>query len=248
MSIIIKTPEEIRKMREGGKILREILIKLGEKVLPGIKTCELEKYAEELFRHYNVKASFKGYRGYPASICTAVNEEVVHAIPGERVLHEGDIISIDAGVFHEGLHTDSAITCGVGKISEEKRKFIQTCEQALRAAIAVAKEGIKIEEISGVIQDIVEKEGYSIVKDLIGHGVGKNLHEEPEVPNFRTRHVSPILRKGMTIAIEPIIAMGKGKIKVISDGWTIITKDRSDAAQVEHTIAITENGCEILTA
>lgn len=248
MSIIIKTPEEIRKMREGGKILHEILVKLGERVLPGIKTYELEKYAGELFKKYNVKASFKGYRGYPAAICTAVNEEVVHSIPGERILYEGDIISIDAGVFYKGLHTDSAITCGVGKISEEKRKFIQTCDQALKAAIAVAKDGVETKKISGTIQDIVEKEGYSIVKDLIGHGVGRSLHEEPEVPNFRTGQRSPILRRGMTIAIEPIIAMGKGEIKTISDGWTIITKDRSCAAQIEHTIAITENGCEILTA
>lgn len=246
MSIIIKTPDEIEKMREGGKILRTILLALKEKVSPGIKTYELSKYAEELFKKHNVKASFKGYQGYPAPICTAVNEEIVHSIPGNRILHEGDILSIDAGVFHKGLHTDAAITVGVGKIPKKTRKFIETCEEALAKAIQKAGPGVYVSEISGIIQDTVEKKGYSIVKDLIGHGVGRNLHEEPEVPNFRTRGRGPILRPGMTIAIEPIIAMGSGENETLEDGWTIVTRDRSLAVQVEHTIVITETGCEIL--
>lgn len=247
MSIILKTDEEIRVMKEGGKILHDILHSLGDRVATGMKTRELDEYAQELFNKYHVKAAFKGYHGYPASICTAVNEEVVHAIPGDRILQEGDIISIDAGVLHKGMITDSAITVKVGKVSPRLDDFINTCDRALKSAIDICRPNIHVSDIGEVIQAVVERAGYSIVKELIGHGVGKYLHEDPEVPNFKTSYKGPLLQKNMTFAIEPIIAMGKGAIDTLPDEWTIVTKDGSHAVQIEHTVAITENGCEILT-
>ncbi|MBU1992690.1 MAG: type I methionyl aminopeptidase [Patescibacteria group bacterium] len=247
MSIILKTEEEIAIMKEGGKILHDILHSLKEKITPGIKTYELEEYAQKLFKKYGVEAAFKGYQGYPAAICTSVNEEVVHSVPGNRILREGDIISIDAGVRSKGLITDSAITVKVGNVAPRISKFIETCEKALQKAIDTVRPGIHVVEIGTVIQEIVEGAGYSIVKDLIGHGVGKTLHEDPEVPNFKTPYKGPILEVGTTFAIEPIMAMGEGEIETLDDKWTIVTRDRSVAVQVEHTVAITPNGCEVLT-
>jgi len=247
MSIIIKTPAEIELMHESGRILHEILYTLKEKVAPGIKTYELDRYAEELFEKFDVIATFKGYQGFPASICTAVNEEIVHSIPGNRILQEGDIISIDAGVTYKGMITDSAITVRVGKVGKDTEEFAKTCESALMKGLNAIKPGIHLIEIGGAIQDEVEKNGYSIVKDLIGHGVGKTLHEDPEIPNFRTKNKGPILETGMTFAIEPIIAMGSGEMETLEDHWTIVTKDRSLAAQAEHTIVVTDNGHKVLT-
>jgi methionyl aminopeptidase len=247
MSIIIKTPEEIELMSESGKILHEILYSLKEKVVPGIKTYELDRYSEEMFEKFDVIATFKGYQGFPASICTAVNEEIVHSIPGNRILNDGDIISIDAGVTYKGMITDSAITIRVGKVEESTEEFVKTCEKALVKGLAVIKPGIHLIEIGGAIQDEIEKNGYSIVKDLIGHGVGKQLHEDPEIPNFRTKNKGPILEAGMTFAIEPIVAMGSGRMETLEDNWTIVTKDRSLAAQAEHTVVVTDNGHRVLT-
>ncbi len=247
LRISIKNRQEIQIMHEGGKILGLILHELGLMIAPGVSTGDLNRKAEELMRQYGVEASFKGYRGYPASICANINEEVVHGIPGPRKIKEGDNVTIDCGVFYKGFHTDSAIACGAGKISEEKQKFISTIEKALRKAIEAVRPGIRVREISGVIQDTVEKNGYSAVRDLVGHGVGQQLHEDPQIPNFRDSDPGPILQAGMTIAIEPIIAMGKCDVKILKDGWTFVTCDGSPAAQVEHTVAITEKGAEILT-
>lgn len=247
MKIGIKDESEIKAMREGGKILGLILTELGTMVRPGMTGLELDQHAEKMMKQYGVEPSFKGYQGFPKVLCVNINEQVVHGIPSDRVFQEGDIVTLDCGVIHQKFHTDSAITVGVGKISPELEKFLKTAEKALQKAIETAKPGIRIRTISAVIQDIVEKNGYGVVQDLIGHGIGYELHEDPQVPNFRDHDPGPILQTGMTIAIEPIITMGSPKIKTLRDGWTIVTTDNSFATQVEHTIAITKNGCEVLT-
>jgi methionyl aminopeptidase len=247
MKIGIKNEQEISYMREGGKILGLILFELGKLVEPGITPIELDQKAEALMKSYGVKPSFKGYHGYRNVICANVNEQVVHGIPNKIPLKEGDIITIDCGVIHQGLHTDAAIAQGVGKIPPEVQKFLMTAEKALKKAIEAVRPGVRIRTISGVIQDIVEKEGYSVVRDLIGHGIGTDLHEDPEVPNFRSDEEGPMLQVGMTIAIEPIITMGGYKVKTLKDGWTIVTVDGSLATQVEHSIVITKKGAEVLS-
>lgn len=248
MKIFIKTPVEIAIMREGGKRLGLILKELADFVAPGITTQNLEDRASELFKKYEVKPSFLGYKGYPAYVCTAVNEEVVHAIPGSCVLRNGDIISIDAGAYYEGLHTDSAITIAVGQTTPEIKKFISAGEEALYKAISLCRPGMHLIEISRIIEKTIRGYGYSPVQELTGHGIGRSLHEDPLVLNYVDKSAPEvILREGMTIAIEPIYSIGSGRIKTLSDKWTIATTDGSLAAQTEHTIAITANGCEILT-
>lgn len=247
LRIGIKDKQELQSMRESGRILGIILHELEKMIAPGITTLELDTKAEAMMKEYKVVPSFKGYHGYPNVICTNINEEVVHGIPGKRILKEGDIITIDCGVIYEGFHSDSAITKGVGTIDDNKKKFIATVEKALKKAIETARPGIRVRQISNVIQNIVEKDGYGVVRELVGHGIGKKLHEDPCVPNFRDEDPGPILQTGMTIAIEPIITMGDYDVKLLKDGWTYVTRDGSLAAQVEHTIAITEKGSEILT-
>lgn len=235
-------------MKEGGRRLGLILKELADFVAPNITTQDLENRAAELFKKYGVRPSFLGYKGFPAHICTAVNEEVVHAIPGKRILKNGDIISIDAGAYYEGLHTDSAITVGVGQIAPAIKKFISIGEEALYKAISLCKPGVNLKEISIIIEKTLRKNNYSPVQELTGHGVGRNLHEDPFILNYFDKNVPDvILQERMTIAIEPIYSMGSGRIKTLSDKWTIITEDNSLAAQTEHTIAITSDGCEILT-
>lgn len=243
----LKTREEITIMREGGKILALILHELAKKIQPGITTEILNKEAENLFTAWKVEPSFKGYHGYPASICTSVNEEIVHAIPGKRLLLEGDIITLDAGVFHKGFHTDAAITVPVGAIKPEIKSFLKTVESSLYKAISLIRPGIKIGDLSEFIQKTVEGKGYSAVHDLTGHGIGKTLHEPPMIPNFGKKNTGLSLVPGMTIAIEPIVNMGQRFMKTLNDGWTIVTRDGSLSCQFEHTIAITTKGAEILT-
>ena len=248
MSIVLKTEAEIEKMRQGGRILGQILKTLAEKVEPGISTLELDQTAAELFQKFQVQASFKGYRGYPAHICTAVNEEIVHAIPrADKILKNGDILSIDAGVFHEGLHTDSAITIPIGEISPETQKFVRTTQKALDLAIETAKPGNTVGDIGHIIQKTVEKEGYSAVRNLTGHGIGAKLHEPPQVLNFGRPGQGTSLKPGMTLALEPIINQGQRYTKVLDDKWTIVTQDGSLSCQIEHTVVVTNNGAEILT-
>lgn len=247
MKISIKDQAEIKIMREGGKILGLILHELEKSIIPGMTGLELDAHAEKLMKTHNVLASFKGYKGFPKSICVNVNDQVVHGIPNGYIFKEGDLVTIDCGVIHKDFHTDSAITKGVGVINMAKQNFINTAEKALKKAIETARPGIRIGTISAVIQDTVEKNGYSVIRNLIGHGIGHKLHEDPPVPNFREKDLGPMLQTGMTIAIEPIIAMGNYKVKVLQDGWTIVTKDKSLAAQIEHTIAIGEKSPEILT-
>lgn len=247
MSIILKTQEEIQIMREGGKILAEILETLKKHTKAGIKTKELNSLAEELMRKFGVEASFKNYRGYPASICISVNDEVVHGIPGEREIKKSDIISIDCGVFYKGLHTDSAITILIPPVKPDIKKFVKAVQQALENGIAMAIPGNHVGDISNTIQKTVEKEGYSPVRNFIGHGVGKFVHEDPQIPNFGKKGKGPVLKPGMTLAIEPIINMGERYTKVLPDKWTAVTKDGSLCAQIEHTIVVTNKKPEILT-
>lgn len=247
LKISIKTPEEIAIMREGGHILGSILKELTKQIVPGISTAKINEESERLLKLHNVLPSFKGYMGFKYSICTSINEEVVHGLPSERKLKEGDIITLDFGVLHKEFHTDSAVTVGVGHIDESKQRFIDAAEKALAKAIEKARPGIRIRTLSSIIQETVEKKGYSCVRDMVGHGIGKKLHEDPQVPNFVDDDMGPILQEGMTIAIEPIINMGAPEIKVRKDGWTYVTSDGSLSTQTEHTIAITKNGAEILT-
>ncbi|MEK7544928.1 MAG: type I methionyl aminopeptidase [Patescibacteria group bacterium] len=247
MQITYKTPAEIADMKHGGKILGKILTHLANEMKPGLTTKMIDDRARELLEKYKVEASFLGYHGFPGVICTPVNEEVVHTIPGERVLEEGDFITLDFGVIYKGWHTDSAITIGVGKISKEKQDMIRAGEEALFAAIKKVGPGVEIRVISETVQGVIEKNGYKIIRELIGHGIGRNLHEDPQVPNYSADAGKQKLKAGMTIAIEPIFCAGKPGIKTLADDWNIVTKDGSMAAQVEHTIAITEDGYEILT-
>ncbi len=248
LRIGIKNDQEIKSMRKAGKILGFILSEIEKNITEGMTGLELDTIAENIMKEQGVLPSFKGYNGFPNVACININQQVVHGIPSNIPFQTGDIVTFDCGVVVDGLHTDSAITKSVGTPSTEIEKFLKTAEKALEKAIQVAKPGIRIRNISEVIQQTVEKNGYSIVRDLIGHGIGTNLHEDPDVPNFVDPYEpGPILQPGMTIAIEPIISMGGSKIKLMPDKWTYETVDGSLATQVEHTILITKTGCEILT-
>lgn len=242
-----KSPAEISAMREGGKILGQILHELALSIKIGMTTGELNIKAEALMARESVAPSFKGYRGFPAAICTNVNEEVVHAIPGKKMLKDGDIVSIDCGIFHKGMHTDAAVTIMLGNVKPEIRSFVKTVQQSLEKAIEAIRPGIRVGDIGFIIQQCVESRGYSVIHDFVGHGIGKHLHEEPEIPNFGKKGKGHILLPRMTICIEPIIAMGERFIETLSDKWTTVTRDNSPACQIEHTLAITPSGCEVLT-
>lgn len=245
--VSIKTQEEISHMREGGKILAEILHELAIATKIGMTTDDLNTKAEAMMFKFNVAPSFKGYHGFPRSLCTSINEEVVHAIPGKRTLNDGDIISIDCGIIHKGMHTDAAVTVMLGKTPERVKKFVNIVGKTFDKIIPLIRPGNHIGDIGNAIQLWIEGNGYSVVRDFIGHGVGRALHEDPEVPNCGKKGAGPILVPGMTIAIEPIIAMGQRFIKTLPDGWTAVTKDNEAACQVEHTFLITNSGNEILT-
>ncbi len=247
MRIGIKNPQEIKLMRESGRILGIILAELEKMIAPGITGIDLDLKAAAMMKEFGVNSSFKGYHGYPAVTCVNINEQVVHCIPTATPLKSGDIITVDCGVIYEGFHSDSAIQKGVGEIKPEVKKFLETAEKALNKGIQTARPGIRIQVVSAAIEDVLKKNGYGIVRELIGHGIGTKMHEDPPVPNYRDTDPGPILQEGMTIAIEPIVTMGSNKIKTLKDGWTVVTLDNSLATQVEHTIAITKNGSEILT-
>lgn len=243
--IIIKSPEEIAIMRQCGKILVAILDELRMEIKPGIKTCQLDTIMAKESQRWGVKPSFKNYRGFPANLCVSVNDEVVHGIPGERILKEGDIVSLDLGVSYNGFHTDAAITFGVGKISAQARELIAVTEGSLRAGIAQANCGAHVENISAAIQNYVESRGFSVVREYTGHGVGRELHEEPQVPNFAFSK-GPLLRKGMTLAIEPMVNAGDWRTRLAPNQWTVLTDDGGLSAHFEHTIAIIDGEAEIL--
>jgi methionyl aminopeptidase len=243
--VIIKSDEEIAIMRKCGKILAAILDKLRAEVRPGIKTGQLDIIAAEESKKGGVIPSFKNYRGFPANLCVSVNDEIVHGIPGERILQEGDIVSLDVGAKLNGFHTDAAITVGVGRISKEAEELIAVTEGSLKSGIAQAINGAWVEAISSAIQHYVESKGFSVVREYTGHGVGRDLHEEPQIPNFVVGK-GPLLRKGMTLAIEPMVNAGDWHTKLAANQWTVLTVDGSLAAHFEHTIAITDNEAEIL--
>ena len=245
--VILKNPDEIEKARASNRIVAEVLNVLREKVKPGVTTRELDKVAEDITRKRGAKPAFKGYRGYPYSLCTSVNEEVVHGMPSNRVLMEGDLIGLDFGVFFDGFCGDSAITLPVGRVSEEAERLMRVTEQSLYAAIRQAKDGNRLGDISAAVQETAESAGYSVVRDFVGHGIGKDMHEEPQIPNYGKKGRGMELKRGMILAIEPMVNAGKYKVKVLSDGWTVITADGSLSAHFEHSVAITDNGPEILS-
>jgi methionyl aminopeptidase len=245
--IILKNDSEIEIMVKAGKMLKEILNLLSKKVEPSITTKEIENYADELFKKYKVKSSFYHYNGYPASICVSVNDEIVHGIPGNYKIKNGDIVSIDAGLIYKGFNVDSAITVSVGKVRPEYLKLIEITKKSLDEAIKFAIPDNHLSDISAIIQKTIERSGFQVIKECSGHGIGRKLHEDPSVPNFGNPGAGVILKPGMTLAIEPMAVVGKSIIKMESDGWTISTVDGSVSAHFEHTVAITESGVKILT-
>ena len=246
--IMRKRAEELEKMRRAGRVVGEILEILQAAVRPGVTTQELDEIAEREIRTRNATPSFKGYRGFPATICTSINSEIVHGIPGNRVLKEGDLIKLDAGAIVEGFHGDSAVTVPVGEVSEEALKLIETTERSLQAGIAEAKSGNRIHDIGAAVQTTAEGAGFSVVREYVGHGIGRALHEDPPVPNYGKAGTGLKLEPGLVIAIEPMVNVGSYETRLLPDGWTVVTADGALSAHFEHTIAITDNGPEVLTA
>lgn len=245
--IILKTAEEIAVLREAGRIVARCLEILAEAIRPGITTGELDAIAEAFIRKSGGIPTFKGYFGYPASICTSPNDVVVHGIPGPRVLKDGDIVSIDVGVTYKGFVGDAAYTWPVGRVSEAARKLLRVTEEALHAGIAQARPGNRLGDISHAVQAHVEAHGFSVVRDYVGHGVGRRMHEEPQVPNFGPPGKGPVLAAGMVLAIEPMVNAGGHEVFTDRDNWTVRTRDGKLSAHFEHSVAITEDGPEILT-
>ncbi len=246
--IEIKTPEEIGKMVECGRIVHRVLEETGAAVRPGVSTLDLDALAERIIRSEGAEPSFKGYYGYPATICASVNHEVVHGIPRkDKVLQEGDIISIDVGAKKCGFHGDAARTFPVGKISADAARLIDTCRRSLEAGVAQAVARNRVSDISKAVQTLAESAGYSVVREWVGHGVGRNLHEDPQIPNFDNGKKGPVLEPGMTLAIEPMINVGAFKTEVLEDRWTVVTADRKLSAHFEDSIAVTADGPKVLT-
>lgn len=246
--IVLKSENELAIMREAGKIAAETLKALREHVKPGVSTAELDRFAADFITQRNATPAFKGYRGFPGSICTSINDEVVHGIPSKkRVLKEGDILSVDVGAIYKGFIGDTAATIPVGKISPDAEKLLAATVGSLEAGIAKARAGNFLEDISGAVQDYAESRGFSVVREYVGHGVGRTMHEEPQIPNYRQGKRGPKLKPGMTLAIEPMINEGVWETRTLGDKWTVVTKDGKLSAHFEHTVAITNNEPEILT-
>ena len=246
--IIIKSPPEIEAMRLAGAMVGQFFEEVERHVRSGVATRELEEFAEEFVTKHGVRGAFKGYLGYPANLCTSINEEVVHGIPsGTRVLREGDIVSIDFGVVRDGFFGDAARTYAVGKISAGSENLLATTERALTKAIGVSLQGNRLGDISAAIQEEAEGAGFSVVRDFVGHGIGRTLHEEPQVPNFGTPGTGPKLMPGMVLAIEPMVNEGLFPVEVLPDGWTVVTRDRKRSAHFEHMVVITADGNRILS-
>jgi methionyl aminopeptidase len=246
--IIRKTPGEIDKMAAAGRVVADTIALLGEHVRPGVTTAELDRVAAEYIASQGAKSSFFGYRGYPATICTSPNDMVVHGIPGNVRLDEGDVISVDVGVVLDGFVADSAYTFAVGEIDEDAQRLLDACQAALAAGIEQARVGNHVGDISAAVQRVTEEAGFSIVRSLVGHGVGRSMHEEPQIPNYATGRRGALLSPGMTLAIEPMITAGGEHVYVHDDEWSISTSDGSLSAHFEHTVAVTDDGPRILTA
>jgi methionyl aminopeptidase len=245
--IILKSSSEIEQLRKSGRIVALVMQKIAELIKPGITTAELDRVAEREIRQKGAVPAFKGYQGYQYTLCLSVNEEVVHGIPKDRELKEGDIVGIDCGVFFEGFYGDHAWTYPVGKVDEKASRLIEAAKEALKRGIEAATPKHRLFDISAEIQDCAESHGFSVVRDYVGHGIGRSLHEEPQVPNFGVRGTGMHLRPGLVLALEPMINEGGHEVELLEDGWTVVTKDRKRSAHVEHTIVVTENGPEILS-
>ncbi len=245
--IIIKSSREIEQLKKSNAIVAEVFEKLKGMISPGVTTKELDEVAEEYILLKGARPAFKGYRGFPATLCISINEEVVHGIPSQRRLKEGDIVSLDVGVNFVGYFGDAAITLPVGEIDPEAQRLLDVTEKALTIGIEKAKIGNRLFDISYAIQRWVESHGFSVVRDFVGHGIGRDLHEEPQVPNFGAPHQGPRLEKGMVFALEPMVNEGTHEVRVLSDGWTVVTADGKRSAHFEHSIAITDDGAEILS-
>lgn len=246
--IFLKSKDEIEIMRRAGGIAAEVLLKLEEHVKPGVSTEDLDRIAEELIRGAGAIPTFVGYQGYPKTLCTSINEEVVHGIPNsKRILKEGDVIGIDCGVTYQGFVGDHAKTFAVGGVGEAELNLITATAESLEEGIRKAVVGNRVGDISFAVQSVADRCGYGIVKDFVGHGIGRKMHEEPQVPNFGTAGTGPRFKVGMALAIEPMFNLGTGEVKVLGDGWTVVTKDRKVSAHFEHTVVFTEEGTLVLT-
>lgn len=245
--IVYKSEAEVAAVRASSRIVARILDELGPMIKPGVRTGDLDAYAERRARELGAKPAFKGYRGYPASLCVSVNEEVIHGIPSARTLGEGDLVSLDFGAWFEGYYGDAARTYPVGRVSPLAERLKGAAERAFARGLEQMVEGRRLSDISAAVQRSVESEGFSVIRSFVGHGIGQSLHEEPQLPNFGFPGRGPRLRRGLVLAIEPMIAAGDWEVEVLADGWTAVTKDRSLAAHYEETVALTEAGAEILT-
>ncbi|MCS6770409.1 MAG: type I methionyl aminopeptidase [Kiritimatiellae bacterium] len=245
--IIVKTSEELDRMRASGQIAAKIRDELARAATPGVTTGELDDYARELMDKAGARSAFLGYRGFPGHICTSVNEVVVHGIPGPQRIRQGDIVSIDVGVIYEGFVGDTAITVMVGVTDPRIIRLVRVAEEALEKGIEKAVAGARLSDISHAIERVVLDAGFSVVREFVGHGVGRSMHEEPQIPNYGPPGRGPRLRAGMTLAIEPMVNMGRSEVEVMADGWTVVTRDRMPSAHVEHTIAVMEGYAEVLT-
>lgn len=245
--VILKLPDEIEKLRTSNLIVAEILRELRERVRPGVTTGELNSFCEELSRKKRVKPAFKGYRGYPFALCTSVNGEVVHGMPSERPLVSGDILSLDFGVNYKGYYGDAAITVPVGAVSDEAKRLLKVTEAGLHDAILQIRAGNRLGDVSSAVQEQVESAGFSVVRDFVGHGIGRSLHEDPQIPNYGVRGRGIELKAGMVLAIEPMVNEGSYEVQILPDGWTVVTKDGKLSAHFEHSVAVTENGPDILS-
>jgi methionine aminopeptidase, type I len=245
--IELKNANQLDRMRKAGRIVAETLALIREQAKPGITTLELDRTAEEYIRAQGAVPAFKGYNGFPATLCTSVNEQVVHGIPGLRSLESGDIISIDCGALIDGYFGDAAVTLPIGEVDEDLQKLLKVTEESLLLGIAQAKFGNRLYDVSYAVQTHVEANGFSVVRDYVGHGIGRAMHEDPQIPNFGKPGRGPRLEVGMALAIEPMVNMGTYEVRTLKDHWTVVTKDSRSSAHFEHTVAITENGPEILT-
>lgn len=245
--VAIKSENDLEMMRISGRILAKVLRSLQENSREGITTLQLDELAGKLIKKENVLAAFNGYKGFPANICVSINDEIVHGIPSQRKLEEGDIVSIDLGINYRGYFTDAAVTVPIGKVDARKKKLMEVARAALIYGIKEARENNHLSDISHAIQSYVEKNGFSVVRQFVGHGIGKNLHEEPEIPNFGRPHQGPVLKPGMVLAIEPMVNLGTWESEISENGWTAHTCDGLPSAHFEHTVAVTKKGAEVLT-
>jgi methionyl aminopeptidase len=245
--IIVKTPAEIERMRASGRIAARVRDAVAQRVVPGSTTGDLDDYARELMRSLGARSAFLGYRGFPGNTCISVNDEVVHGIPGRRAIRIGDVVSLDVGIVYEGFVGDTATTVMVGVTDPAVVRLVRTAEAALEAGLAKAVAGGRLSDISHAIERTAKSAGFSVVRDFVGHGIGRSMHEEPQIPNFGMPGQGPRLKAGMTLAVEPMLNMGRPEVEVMSDGWTVLTRDRLPSAHVEHTVAVQDGSCEILT-